>query len=208
MLELLIAMVLMAIMMTLLLGGLRIGAGSWEQGERRAEQTSRLLVTQNFLRTYVSGALPLIESRPENESAMVRPTPPALLFRGDEDTLEYVATLPPQVRGGLYKFKLYLTEDDARKDLKLAIRPFSALEAGEGADPIEDVVLLEGVDALRITYFGKPDTRGGFGRERKPQWQEQWRQQFMPQLVRMDVTVRGEPPWPPLIIAPRIESLQ
>lgn len=207
-LELLIAMVLMAIMMTLLLGGLRIGASSWEQGERRAEQVSRMLVTQNFLRTYVSGALPLIESAPETVSAAVRPTPPALLFRGDEETLEYVATLPPQVRGGLYKFELYVAGDGRSKNLKLAMRPFSALTGSEGGEPIEDVVLLEGLDALRITYFGKPAREDGFGGERRPRWQDEWRQQFMPELIRMDITVSGEPPWPPLIIAPRIESPQ
>jgi len=208
-LEVLIATVLLAIMMTLLMGGLRIGAGSWEQGERRAAQASRLLVTQNFFRTYLGDALPLLESVRRSAAAGTRPMRPKLLFRGGADRLEYAATLPPQVRGGLYRFELYVDEEGDRKDLKLAIRPFSSAEADEEAEPIEDVVLLEGLASLRIAYFGKANVEdeGNFA-PRESQWLEEWRQQFMPELIRVDITMADEPPWPPLVIAPRVEARQ
>jgi len=218
-LEVLIATVLMAIMMTLLLGSLRIGAGSWEQGERRAEQAGRLLVTQNFLRSYLSGALPLLETVKRRDalggsgaSAAIQaggmpPMRPSLLFRGVEDRLEYAATLPPQVRGGLYKFKLYVDEEAGQKDLKLAIRPFSS--ANEEDQSIEDVTILEGLESLQIAYFGRAAAadEGGFA-PREPQWQDEWNQPLMPMLIRVEITMEGEPPWPPLVIAPKVELLR
>jgi general secretion pathway protein J len=217
-LEVLIATVLLAIMMTLLLGSLRVGAGSWEQGERRAEQASRLLVTHNFFRSYLSGALPLLEAvkrrgmqgrggaGAEIRAAGMPPMRPGLSFRGFEDVLEYAATLPPQVRGGLYKFRLYVSEQAGQKDLKVAIRPFSA--ADEEDPSIEEVTLLEGIESLRIAYFGKAAAEEGGFSPRGPQWLDEWEQPFMPALIRVEITMRGEPPWPPLVVAPRVELLR
>lgn len=207
-LEVLIATVLMAIMMTLLLGSLRVGAGSWERGEQRAEQAGRLLVTQNFLRSYLSGALPLLETvRAKGPQIAMPPMRPSLLFRGVEGMLEYAATLPPQVRGGLYKFKLYVYEEAGQKDLKLSIRPFSSNDTDESDEPIEDVTILEGVESLRIAYFGKVAAADeGESAPVQPQWLDQWEQPFMPLLVRVEITMPGEPPWPPVIVAPKVDS--
>jgi len=197
-LEVLIATVLLAIMMTLLLGSLRVGVTSWEQGERRAEQASRLLVTHNFLRSHLSGVLPLLEKSAGGQAAAA--TPPVFSFRGGSETLEYVGTLPPQVRGGLYKFELYLAGDGDRQDMKLAMRPFAAGNVSESGESIEDVVVLENVESLRINFLPAASV------ERQSQWLGEWREQFLPALIRLEITVQGDPPWPPLIIAPRVES--
>ena len=196
--EVMIATVLLAVMMSLLLGGMRIGADSWEQGERVAERTSRMLVVDNFFRSHLSDVKPLFEMPPDNNPAG---TPPKLMFRGDATLLEYAGTLPPQVRGGMYKFRLYLAEEGERRDLKLAMRPFSTGGKAEG-DPIEDLLVVENVASLRFAFYKKSPVEG------ESRWQEDWKEDFLPSLVRVDIALRGEPPWPSIFVAPRAETGQ
>ena len=196
-LEVMVAMVLLAIMMGLLMGGMRLGADSWEQGERLAERTSQLLVVDNFFRSHLSDVKPLFEV--PGDSSQAAGMPPKLTFTGGPDFLEYAGTLPPQVRGGLYRFRLYLAQEGERSDLKLSMRPFSAPKEG-GGEPIEDVLILEEVASLRIAYYKK--TPG----QARPQWVDEWRENFLPTVVRIDIEVRGEPPWPSIFVAIRSET--
>ena len=197
-LEVIIATVLLAVIMTLLLGGMRVGADSWEQGERLAERASRLLVVDNFFRSHLSDVKPLFESPTDTRQIG---SPPILLFSGGSDWLEYAGTLPPQVRGGVYKFRLHLIEDGERNDLKLALRPFSTGEKGP-SEPIEDVLVLENVKSLRFSYFRKNNVSG------ESKWIEEWKENFLPSLIRIEVALRNEPEWPPIVVAPRAETGQ
>ncbi|MDD5034553.1 MAG: prepilin-type N-terminal cleavage/methylation domain-containing protein [Methylococcaceae bacterium] len=195
-LEVMIATVLLAIVMTLLLGGMRVGAGSWERGESQAEQTSSLLVADNFFRSHLSDVLPLFESPTDPGQAGFAPH---LLFRGGVHELEYAGTLPPQVRGGMYKFRLYLAAEGGRSDLKLAIRPFSTGSPGD-SQAIEDVRILENVESLRISYYRKINA------EADGQWIEEWKEDFLPSLVKLEIALIGVPEWPAIIVVPRAET--
>lgn len=201
-LEVMIATVLLAVMMALLLAGMRIGADSWGQGERLAERASRMLVVDNFFRSHLSDVKPLFESDNDPRQAGL---PPKLMFVGGPDWLEYIGTLPPQVRGGIYKFRLYLAEEGERSDLKLAMRTFSLDSKSKQAvdeEPIEDLLVLENVESLRFSYYKKTQAEG------ESRWMDMWQQTFLPSLIRVDITLRGEPPWPPLFVAPRSETGQ
>lgn len=197
-LEVLIAMALLAVMMVLLLGGMRVGVDSWGQGERLAERSTRLLVADNFFRSHLGDLKPLFEAAPK---AGALGAPPKLVFSGGPTFLEYAGTLPPQVRGGLYKFRLYLEEDEERRDLKLSMRPFSAGDKA-GNEPIEDLLVLENVESLSFAYF----KRGAAGTE--SQWVEEWKENFLPSLIRIEIGLRGEPAWPAILVAPRAETGQ
>lgn len=199
-LEVLIATILLSIMMVLLLGGMRIGADSWEQGERIAERTARMLVVENFFRSQLNDLKPLFES-PTN--ARQTGEPPQLLFRGGSTFLEFAGTLPPQVRGGLYKFKLNLIQEGERNDLKLSLRPFSSGDTLGEAESIEDVLVLENVESLRFSYY-----RRSLVPQEPSAWMENWKELFLPSLIQVEIVVRGEPPWPPIIIAPKAETGQ
>ncbi len=186
-LEVMIATVLLAVMMALLLAGMRIGADSWEQGERLAERASRLLVVDNFFRSHLSDVKPLFESATDPRQIGMTPK---LMFSGGPEVLEYAGTLPPLVRGGLYKFRLAWVEEGKRSDLKLAIRPFSTGGKGGGDAPIEDLLVLENVESLRFSYYKKTAAEG------ESLWLTAWKENFLPSLIRVDITLRGEPPGP------------
>ena len=197
-LEVLIATALLAVMMVLLLGGMRIGVDSWGQGERLAERATRLLVADNFFRSHLGDLKPLFETAPQ---AGALGAPPKLVFSGETALLEYAGTLPPQVRGGLYKFRLHLAEEGDRRDLKLSMRPFSAGDKA-GNEPIEDLLVLENVESLRFSFFRKGNA------EAESHWVEEWKENFLPSLIRIEIGLRGEPPWPAILVAPRAETGQ
>ncbi len=197
-LEVIIATVLLAMIMTLLLGGMRVGADSWAQGERLADRASRLLVVDNFFRSHLNDVKPIFESPTDARQVGA---PPVLLFSGGSAWLEYTGTLPPQVRGGIYKFRLHLVEDGERNDLKLSIRPFSTGDKGP-SEPIEDVLVLENVKSLRFSFYKKSTVDG------ESRWMGEWKENFLPSLIRIEVKLRDEPEWPAITVAPRAETGQ
>ncbi|QSA96706.1 prepilin-type N-terminal cleavage/methylation domain-containing protein [Methylococcus sp. EFPC2] len=201
--EVLIAATLLAVMMTLLLGSLRIGVRSWESGERRTADMNRMLTTQNFLRSHLSSTLPLRQTTAPG--ADPDPSSSALLFDGGPDRLAYAGSLPPQVRGGLYRFELYTEEHDDIRDLKLSIQPvYQAAGGSRGNEEgsIEDVTLVENLADLRIAYLASAQA------DQPAEWQSEWRQPVLPALIRIEIALKGSPPWPPLTIAPRSEARQ
>lgn len=204
-LEVIIATVLLAVMMTLLLGGMRLGADSWEQGERLSDRATRLLVVNNFFRSHLSDVKPFFESPTDNRQIAAQPK---LMFGGGPDWLEYAGTLPPQVRGGIYKFGLHLVQEGERNDLKLAMRPFSTGEKGP-TEPIEDVLVLENIKSLHFSYYKKINANASTNPNAESKWMEEWKENLiLPSLIRIDISLRGEPDWPPIIVAPRAETGQ
>lgn len=201
-LEVLMAATLLAVMMTLLLGSLRIGARSWEEGDRRTAATSRMLAAGNFLRTHLATALPLPNINRRNTAQDEEMVP--LMFQGSADRLKYVGTLPPQVRGGLYLFELYIAERNDGRDLKLAMMPLSSEDnagfGGANREGIEDVTIVENLDTFRIAYLEPPTP------DAAPTWRTEWRERMLPALIRLEITPTGEAPWPALVIVPRIEG--
>lgn len=198
--EVLIAATLLAVMMTLILGSLRIGVDSWSTGERRSASINRMLVTANFLRTHLSAALPLfLPPQPGKLGGDPSGLRPQFLFRGEQGWLQYAGTLPPQVMGGMYRFDLHWVQSTERSELRLTIWPLSPGDPGKVQEPIDDVVILEHVEGFSISYFKLNELEG------RSEWLKEWNEENMPALIRIEIAVEGEDDWPPLVVAPRPE---
>jgi general secretion pathway protein J len=195
-LEVLIATSLLGMMMVVLTGSLRIGAASWDAGEERMAEAGRLFTVQNFLRHHIGSALPL--------TGTIEGGRTVFMFRGGINHLEYVAALPPQVHtGGLYRFSLYVSKGEEVRDLRLAIFPYqSGPNMKEVAEPVDDLVLMENIGSLRLNYW----TRGN--QQQSPEWLEEWEQNLLPALVRMEIEPAQGEPWPTLTIAPKIQRIR
>jgi general secretion pathway protein J len=199
--EVLIATTLLGVMMLLLFGSLRIGVTSWDSGEDKMARASRLFLVENFLRNHIGSALPLVE--------MEQVGGVASSLRGGEDWLEYVSTMPPQIRkGGLYRFRLYVAGNGRHNDLKVAMRPYVAnpnallSRAAEAAEPIEDVVLLENLGQIKFSYLrGNTPIAASF----QSTWVPEWQQPQLPQAIQVQIEPEHEEPWPTLMIALRTQ---
>jgi general secretion pathway protein J len=193
-LELVVALLLLALMSSILYGSLSLSANSWDKGEAKAEQASDMRLTEEFLRQALSAQHPLLFHK-----VLEQP----LYFVGASDSLSFAAALPSRAGGGMYYFRLALTPSGETSRLTLArLWPdYSATAIPEFGDA-EKSVLAENVSEIHFAYFGRdPDSTDAA----EPTWRNRWDDtHVLPTLIRMEVKPVKGPAWPPLIVEPRI----
>jgi general secretion pathway protein J len=208
-LELLIALVLVAIILVLLFSGLRLGSRAWEGVDAVSERVSDLRIARNFIERVLrqTRAITLMV----DGAAMP-------VFAGEPNRLELVAPLSEHVGiPGLYVLRLALENagDGQRLVLTRWLLHPEVLEGGdewpEWEPMVEDsgigddsgpfdqdlaagaygrTVLLPRVERFELIYFGTAEG------ETEPEWQEEWLDQpRLPVRVRLDLTT-PEQSWP------------
>lgn len=191
-LELLVAMTLMALVAVVLLGGLRFGARVWEQSERHNIGGSEILLVQARLRHQIERAWPYFDTSD--------PANPHVAFDGRMDSLSFLAPSPEEPAPGGYA-EIVLIAVVEEGETRLVMRMRHQL-APDGTEPREET-LMEGFADLRFSYFGSP------GGERPPEWQDEWtHRKRLPDLLRIEgqfVPAKGGI-WPELVVAPRIDA--
>lgn len=180
-LELLLAITLLAVIVLVLAGGLRFGARAWEAGSTRGNEIARLEVVQSFLRRQLAGATPLRPIGPRESRHYA--------FDGTPERLRFAALAPPQFGvGGFYEIELALEDDpDDASGRRLVLT--ARLYHPEMAEPpseeeiLAHSVLLEGVTAVEFRYFGRRIRR------EEPAWTGAWQgTTLLPRLVDLRVT--------------------
>lgn len=192
-LELTIALVLLALMSAVMFGSLSFAGRSWDGGEAKAAQVSEMRQTQQFLRAQLGSQYPL-------RARKVVEFP--LFFAGTADEIRYAAALPARVaEGGLYFFRLAVARDGDKSRLVQERVIADADAAGEiDFRDAARAVLAEGIGGIKIGYFGRDS---GAAAADAPTWRDRWDdKQRLPLLVRIDVTPQKGPPWPQLIVEP------
>lgn len=193
-LELTVALLLLALMSALLYGTLSLSANSWDRGEAKAAQVSDMRLTEEFLRQTLTAQHPL-----RLHKALDQP----LYFQGARDSLAFAAVLPGLAGGGIYYFRLAVTPsvDASRLTLARAIPDYAAI-APPDFGGAEQSVLADGIAEIRFGYFGRdPDSNDA----NAPSWRDRWDDpQILPLMIRVDVTPAKGAPWPSLIVEPRI----
>jgi general secretion pathway protein J len=175
--EVLIALVLLGLIMTILFSGLRLASGSWDGAQRQVEQVVEAAMAVRFLRRQVGTALHV--DWPGMDVAGENP----LAFRGERDRLRFVGPLPAHVGdGGLHWITLQLGGTERGAGLVLASRLFHPDTLGhpDDRDP-EAHLILPGVQRVGFRYFG---TRRD---AMEPRWEEEWNEPSLPLLVAIDL---------------------
>lgn len=212
--ELLIALAMVGLITLLLFSALRIGARAWDAVDLVAERTGALRLARDFLQRTLSQA---------RGTTLIFDGAQVSAFAGDAERLEFVAPLAERVGvPGVYILRLTLVGDGDERDLVLtrwlihpevldgtdAIPAWEPLRDDRGSLPASTpldsdaaagafgrTLLLEGVDAFQIAYFGTLDG------ETEPEWQEDWIDQgALPSLVRIRLTTVHQT-WPDLMVA-------
>jgi general secretion pathway protein J len=192
--ELMVALLLLALISSILYGSLSLSANSWDRGEAKAEQAADMRQTAEFLRQALAAEHPL-----RLHKAVDQP----LVFAGASDSLAFAGATPGRVGGGIYYFRIALASGDEPSKLLLSrtIPDYGALKppSFDGADAS---VLADGIAQLRFSYFGRdPDANDAV----EPSWRDHWDDpQILPLLIRMDVKTAQGASWPTLLVEPRI----
>jgi general secretion pathway protein J len=192
--ELTVALVLVALIGSVLYGSLSLAGDSWNRGEAKVQQVNEMRSAEEFLRRTLAAQHPL-----RFKKVVDKP----LYFLGTRDALSYAAALPGRAGGGMYYFRLTASGEGAQGRLVLArvIPDYSALTLPDFANA-KTTVLAEGVSAVRFGYFGRDP---GSADSVPPTWRDRWDDpQRLPDLIRVDVTAADGSAWPTLVVEPRI----
>ncbi len=192
--ELLVAMTLLAFLSITLFGGLRFGARSWEAVVDSSAERDRIASTQTFLRDRL-GQLTL------PGPARLRQIDAEGRLDGGPDRVEFIAPwLSALSLGGLYRFTLW-HDDTGNGRLMLRWAPAEAdPDALEELGDLAGVrVLLDGVAAFSLSYYGAADG------DAEPEWLDRWESPGAPpRLVRVDLAFAdARLVWPVFIVAPK-----
>jgi len=191
--ELTIALVLLALMASVLYGSLSLSGMSWDRGEAKAQQTSEMRLTEDFLRRTLTSQHPL-----RFQKVLEKP----LYFLGASNSLSYAAALPGRAGAGMYYFQVALTPngDSSRLTLARVIPDYAATTVPEfGPD---SSILADRIVEVRFAYFGRDP---GADSSVAPTWRDSWDDsQRLPDLIRMDVKPANGAAWPTLVVEPRL----
>lgn len=201
--ELLVAMILIALMVTMLFGALRLGTRTWDGVEASVVEVSERRLVMNFLRHIIS------QARPAKSDVL---GPRYAHFVGKRNAVEFVAEMPPHLGiGGAYLVRLEVHE--AGDDQSLMMRRWlyhpDILDGGNGIPewtslhdsnsfdaPKQEVegdtvagylynerVLLSGVSDIAF-FFHRGAADGG-------EWEQNWSEQpSLPGLVKISLKHR------------------
>jgi len=144
-LEILLALVLMAMTMVGVWGALRTGTKLTRSADAASQRSDRVRAVQAFLRNYLGGAQPQAFVPAKDQSAR--------MFRGDPLVLTYVAPMPAQLGdGGLFVQTLQFVRGQGRNDytLQLIYAPLSSDTVSPASKP---EVLLQQVSNGGFEYL-------------------------------------------------------
>lgn len=189
-------MAILALLATLLFGGLRFGNKAWERAQAAADDISEVQVVQGFLRHRLETTAPVHVQGIQDD--------PSIDFDGERSRLSFVTVMPMQLLvGGYSRLDLEFRANRRDGDLLLTWRPYRFDALAESRQDASTRILLQHVARLDMAYFGPPDDDG----ERPPVWQSEWRgRRRLPALVRMRLSFANGQRlhWPELLVAPAI----
>lgn len=186
--EMMIAIVLVGMALTISFAALRFAARSWERADAMAGELDQLRIASSVMRRQLSQVQVIRDSETNSE----------VLFAGTPRSLEFVAPAPFQDGRlvALYRYRFRLENGSQGKTLWLDYRPYLPGEdSGWSRDGNSSMLASELRDG-RFAYFGDKPVPGG------AHWQDTWDEtDRLPGMVRMAIQPEGQSkPWPAVVI--------
>lgn len=189
-LEVILAIVLLALLLAGTLSGITAARRSIQSGEALIDRVGRIRTAQEFLRRQISHIMPLQFARDESSGAIH-------VFDGNARTLRFVAPMPGYLsRGGPYVQTLELAPGKDGLQLRFSDVMLNGYDPDKSVnDPANTVVLLDRIADGRFEYRSL-DVDGNL-----TDWSSDWRDpEITPLMVRIDLTMQPgvQAPWPTL----------
>ncbi|MCU7890936.1 MAG: prepilin-type N-terminal cleavage/methylation domain-containing protein [Candidatus Thiodiazotropha sp. (ex Ustalcina ferruginea)] len=183
-LEVMVAMVLLAVIMTTSVSMLFLNIKGWEG---LTESSDRILENHLILArvtTLVQHLTPLVWRNQRQQRG--------LAFSGNAQQLHFISPAPQQhAAGGLFEY-LLTQESDPEQGMSLVLY-YAPLHADSETLSLPESgsrrVMITGLDEVQFSFYGRKRDRT------KPEWTDSWESesQLYPKLIRMTQRHRGEP---------------
>jgi len=188
--EVVVALALLATIMVLVYSGLTFSLRSWDAGEANGRRVADRRLGENFLRREMTEMFPM---RWKDATAV------KFAFEGEDDHMKFVSTRAPGIQlGGLSLVSLEVQEDREKRTRNLVMRRAmpddEAVDFGP-LDKAEAVLLVADVDNAHFSYYG---AEGDFN---EPQWYDKWTfKAHMPLLVKVSLRTRDGRTLPDILV--------
>ncbi len=173
--ELILALSIVATVLVILFGGLRIGLAAWQRGEERTAKLDHTRSLAVLLEHALAGAFPY-RIVPQAEQAA------RILFEGLPDRLTFATLSPPFPTGGPAAFTaISLSGDAAGLALRQQILPNPLV-----LDRLRPALVDAQTSGLRFRYLG----------QEREAWQDAWdlgKEQGLPRAVEITLVTGGVP---------------
>lgn len=196
--ELLLAISLLALLFAMAYAGLRGGLKAADSGEALIDRTNRVRVTQEFVRHQLSRLLPLAIEQDTSTGEIT-------VFEGDRTKIRYVGPMPGYLgSGGPYVQELELIRDGRNRQLVFRHWLLNGFDVDEARrDDALPVRLLDGIRRGSFE-FRTVDDRGEI-----TDWQSDWDNQAQtPVMIRLELQMddASRMVWPTLDVAMVVDA--
>lgn len=189
--EVVIALAIVAVLLAVMFGGLRIGLAAWRQGDARAEALQHARSVTHLLTRTLGGAHPYRVGAAGSEAAR-------LAFVGEPEQIAFVTATPPLPFGMPIAFAAVAITRDPGGLVMLQ----KALPDREPLEHLAPVVTDPTVADLRLRYLRPPAQDGLQG----GRWEERWdgfQEKTLPTAVEVTLTIAHGPrrdEQPPVVV--------
>lgn len=195
-LEILLAIVLLALLIAGAYGGISASVRAMHAGERAIERVDRVRTASEFLRRQISRILPLAFAQTETDR---------YVFQGSADFMRFVAPMPGYLsHGGPYVQTLELVPGQGGMQLVFTSAMLNGFDLqksqGESTPP---VVLLEHIRAGKFEYRALDD------QGQLTNWSSTWDEmQTTPLMVQiaLDLEAGGQVTWPTMAVSLMLDA--
>jgi general secretion pathway protein J len=192
--EVLLAMTLLSIMVVLLFSSLKVGADSWNKGEKKIAEVNEKAVVYQFFKQHLTSARPLWDDFSDEERSFS--------FQGEKNKLQFISVFPASSeRKGIQLFDIDF--DPAGSGvINVTLKPFYPLLEDQQWQQ-EEVILLENVEEFELSYYSK-EAPGSTGL-----WVDYWQQkEQLPLLIKINIVLTDHSYWPEMIFALKLATAQ
>lgn len=176
--EMLVALTLLAMVLAIVPGALRTGKRALAVAAA-AEQDSETALALSFIAERMNEAMPIYD---RGEGNQIR-----IAFSGTSDSVRFVAPMPNgPFGGGIYRIELASREgsEASRRRLVLAAALFGQQKGGTLSET-QERDLVPDLETLRFRYFG------GLARDDERAWRDDWvAAERLPELVEISLEAR------------------
>jgi len=194
--EVLLAISLVAMIMALAYGGFRASIRATNSGEVLIEQTNKLRISHQFVRRQLSMAKSLVIEQDEQDGQQLR-------FIGDRDFVRFVAPMPGYLSyGGAYVQELRIEPEGDSRALVYYFAMLNGYEPGE-IEATDGIVLIGDVADGGFSYLGMDPE------DQSPFWDDFWEDpEVLPLAVSLELDLdRGNGlEWPSLVAPVMIDA--
>jgi general secretion pathway protein J len=188
--ELVVAVALLAVMMTLLYSGLAFALRSWDAGDANGRRVADRRIAENFLRRELMQLFPMRWKDPLTLK---------LALDGKADSLRFTSSRAAGISsGGLSLVGLDVEADTSRRLHHLVMRRAMPDYDAKDFAPLEQadrIILLENIDSVAFGYFGAENDFT------EPRWEDTWKYPGrVPLLVRVRVKDADGTQLPELVV--------